>query len=79
MVCAAAHDTSVNACSVVYEEDTDFDPIQTIESPIASSELKPSQKIDRSRLVHLNKRQRIELLAVLDKYPVFFRNIRILY
>lgn len=63
---------NINACSIVYEEDTDFGPIQTIESPTASSELKPSQKIDRSKIAHLNERQRIEFLAVLDRYPQCF-------
>jgi len=61
-------------CSIVYENDVDFGPIQVIESceGVGSNVTLPSQKIDDSKLLHLSGEQRIELLAVLDKYPECF-------
>ena len=38
----------------------------------ASNVVLPSKKIDDSKLSHLTSAQRIELLAVLDKYPECF-------
>ena len=67
----------INNCSIVYENDSDFGPIQTIESDVASASnfVLPSQKIDDIQLSHLTSAQRIELLSVLDKYPeLFLRN-----
>src|SRR5664279_601234 len=64
-------DTGVNTCSVIYDEDVDFGPVKVIE-PSTHKEPLPSTKIDPARLAHLTEQQRIELLAVLDKYPQVF-------
>jgi hypothetical protein len=65
---------NVNNCSIVYETDSEFGPIQVIESCVTTENnvVLPSQKIDDSKLSHLTSAQRIELLAVLDKYPECF-------
>ena len=64
----------INNCSIVYENDSEFGPIQVIESSTtaASNVVLPSKKIDDSKLSHLTSAQRIELLSVLDKYPECF-------
>ena len=64
----------INNCFIVYENDCEFRPIQTIESDVAaaSNVVLPNQKIDDGKLSHLTKAQRIELLSVLDKYPECF-------
>ena len=64
-------DTGVNTCSVIYDEDVDFGPVKVVE-PSTRNEPLPSTKIDPARLAHLTEQQRIELLAVLDKYPQVF-------
>ena len=68
---------SVNACSVVYEQDDDFGDLRPVELPTRDpSKLRPSQKIDMQKLAHLNDEQKTEFLAVLDKYPeVFYDSI----
>src|SRR5664279_5965210 len=71
MMIVPIHSLHVNTCSVVYEDDVDFGPVKVIE-PSPCNELLPSQNIDSSRLTHLTEQQRVELLAVLDKYPQVF-------
>jgi Reverse transcriptase (RNA-dependent DNA polymerase) len=64
----------VNNCSIVYENDLEFGPIRIVESRVAeaSNLVQPSKKIDDCKLSHLTNAQRIELFAVLDKYPECF-------
>jgi len=62
--------------AVIYERDTDFDPVEvvepSVEEPDRSQELSPSKKIDPAKLEHLSESQREELLAVLDQFPDCF-------
>jgi len=64
----------INNCSIVYENNSEFGPIQVIESSIAaaSNVVLPSTKIDDSKLSHPSSAQRKELLLVMDKYPQCF-------
>ena len=58
---------------VVYENDNDFDDINVIPlSTKVSSPVRPSEMIDRTSINHLGREQQTELLAVLDRYAVFF-------
>lgn len=67
----------INNCSIVFEDDSAFGPIQVIESNVANDNdvVLPSQKIDDSKLSHLTSARRVELLSVLDKYPECFSEI----
>ena len=63
------------SCAVIYEDDADFGRVETItyiDSNVGSDNLLPSRKIVVDRISHLTEAQRLELFAVLDKYPECF-------
>jgi hypothetical protein len=67
----------INTCSVIFERDDDFGSLKVFESQqmndgVAADEIRPSSKIDASKLSHLSDLQRDQLLSVLDKYPECF-------
>ena len=68
---APAEGACVSTCAVVYENDKAFGPLKYVEAETVKDDL-PSSKIDPSKLAHLSQEQRLELLAVLDKYSSCF-------
>jgi hypothetical protein len=60
----------INACSIISEQDDDFGHVRPVELQVDHSI--PSKRIDVTKLLHLNERQRVELFAVLNKYPEVF-------
>jgi hypothetical protein len=65
------YNVRLNNCAVIYDDDTDFGSVETVEVNNSNEEL-PSKKIDVGCLRHLTDEQKSQLLAVLDKYPDVF-------
>ena len=61
----------VQSCTVIFERDEDFGPIEIIEEQPVTLDL-PSKRIDSTKISHLEESQRGELLALLDEYPDVF-------
>jgi hypothetical protein len=77
-ICVKTSDDIVcNTCAIIYEKDDDFGGVDVVEIPPVledsrQNELLPSQKIDHMTLSHLSRRQKQELLDLLDRYPECF-------
>ena len=59
----------VNTCAYMYKNDEDFGQLKCVKTKTATGDL-PSSKIDPSKLAHLSREQRQELLAVLDTWSL---------
>jgi len=60
-----------NTCAIMYDEDSEFGNIQTIDTSSVQSGNRsdlPGSKIDCSTLLHLKVEQQNELLELLDSY-----------
>ena len=66
-------EAQVATCAVVRDEDADFGDIKSCMSPELSTQL-PSQRIEPSVVAHLSESEKQQLLALLDKYAVIFRD-----
>jgi len=70
MFCDVESNAMCNTCAIIYDEDSDFGNIQTIDTTSVRSGNRsdlPSSKIDRSTLSHLKVEQQNELLELLDR------------
>jgi hypothetical protein len=70
-------DTLNCKCAIVYERDLDFGNLEIIDDEAndenhATCEALPSSKIDSSLISHLSRKQKQEILAVLDQFPDCF-------
>jgi hypothetical protein len=75
MSCDVESSVACNTCAIIYDEDSDFGNIQTIDTTSAQSDNQvdlPSNKIGRSTLSHLKVDQQNELLELLDRYADCF-------
>ena len=62
--------------AIIYEKDSDFGPVIVPETKSLPDNYKlPSERIDDSKLVHLEPEQRRELLNLLDNYADCFSDI----
>ena len=61
----------VNNCSVIFEKDEEFGPVEVVEN-YPTTEPQPSSKLDPAQIAHLSKIEQQQLFAVIDKYPEVF-------
>jgi len=62
--------------AVIYEKDTKFGVVVVPEpKPISRDSRYPSEKIDQSKLTHLQPEQKDELLNLLDRYSACFSDL----
>jgi len=68
---------AVNTCAIVNDSDIEFGQLGII--PTTLCQPKPvilqSQKVDRATISHLTDEQQLQLLQVLDTYPVCFSEV----
>jgi hypothetical protein len=62
----------VNNCAIIFDKDDDFGEVQVLEGQSPSTELAPSSKIDPAKVSHLSETEKLQLFAVLDKFPEVF-------
>ena len=61
----------VNNCSVIFEKDEEFGPVEVVEN-FPTIEPRPSSKLDQAQIAHLSKIEQQQLFAVIVKYPEVF-------
>ena len=64
---------NVATCAVIYQSDTDFGRVPTVNTPTQNAAL-PSHRIDQKGLEHLTTEQRQQLLKILDEFSDVFRD-----